>query len=100
MNSIKYSIIIPTSSNFNHLLETLSYVKDGSDSTETEIIVINNASIDNTETYLKDNSDIVSIHNTENLGFGKAVNMGIKIAKGEWIVILNDDALVPYISDG
>jgi len=95
VDSIKYSIIIPTSSNFNHLLETLSYVKDGSDSTETEIIVINNASIDNTETYLKDNSDIVSIHNTENLGFGKAVNMGIKIAKGEWIVILNDDALVP-----
>jgi len=96
VSSIKYSVIIPTSSNFNHLAETLAYVKDGSDAEETEIIVVNNASVDNTEEYLKTNPDIISIHNTENLGFGKAVNMGIKIAKGEWVVILNDDALVPH----
>ncbi len=94
--SIKYSVIIPTSSNFNHLAETLAYVKDGSDAEETEIIVVNNASVDTTEEYLKTSPEIISIHNTENLGFGKAVNMGIKIAKGEWVVILNDDALVPH----
>jgi GT2 family glycosyltransferase len=91
----EYSVVIPTSSNYNHLVETINYVREGSKSEDVEIIVIDNASTDGTKEYLKDNSDIITITNEENEGFGKAVNKGIDKSTGEWILVLNDDALVP-----
>ena len=91
----KYSVVIPTCNNFNHLAETLSYVKNGSKTEDVEVIVVDNNSNDNTPEFLADDPSIITITNAENEGFGKAVNKGIDKATGEWILILNDDALVP-----
>lgn len=91
----KYSVVIPTSSNYGHLVETLNYVKEGSKSEDVEIIVIDNDSTDQTKEFLKSNPSIITITNETNEGFGKAVNKGIDKSTGEWIVVLNDDALVP-----
>ncbi len=72
----------------------------------TEIIVVDNHSQDNTVTWLKKyikasakirskiGVDLSLIVNNDNLGFAKANNQGIKIARGEYILLLNSDTIV------
>lgn len=61
-----------------------------------EIIVVDNGSEDRSVEALEmlkfNNLRIIS--NNKNLGFAKANNMGIKIAKGEYILLLNSDTEV------
>jgi len=57
-----------------------------------EIIVVDNGSKDGTVEYLKGVPKLKLIQNSENLGYSKAVNIGIKSSiKGSDIVLLNND---------
>jgi GT2 family glycosyltransferase len=57
-----------------------------------EIIVVDNQSEDESETLIRqDFKDVIWINAGSNLGFGKANNLGIKKAKGEFILLLNSD---------
>ena len=62
-----------------------------------ELIIINNASSDGTKEYLdnfvKEKENITVIHNEQNFGFSKGMNQGLKIAKGDFIFLLNNDLL-------
>ena len=63
---------------------------------EAEVIVIDNASTDNSRELLPTAFPLVRfIWNTNNPGFGTANNQGLAIAKGESIVLLNPDTLLP-----
>lgn len=58
-----------------------------------EVMVVDNASRDNSADVLKKEfPGVTFILNKHNLGFAKANNQGIKVAKGEWIFLLNSDA--------
>lgn len=61
-------------------------------------IVVDNNSTDGSVKFIKDNfSNTILIENTENLGFGKANNIGIEYAEKEnadYIFLLNQDAWV------
>ena len=61
-------------------------------------IVIDNASTDNTISYIKKNyPDIYLIESNKNLGFGKANNIGIKYALeqgADYVFLLNQDAYI------
>ncbi len=63
-----------------------------------ELIVVDNNSNDGTQEYLKElksNYDNVKIIlNEENKGFPAGNNQGIKVADGEFIVLLNNDTLL------
>jgi GT2 family glycosyltransferase len=64
-----------------------------------EIIVVNNASTDGTREYLeelrsKHANDIHIIHNSQNLGFSKGMNIGLKHSNSEYVILLNNDTLV------
>ena len=60
-----------------------------------EIIVVDNASKDNSlEMLAKDFPMVKVIANPNNEGFGKANNQGIAIAEGEYIFLLNPDTVV------
>jgi len=60
-----------------------------------EIIVVDNGSKDGSVEFVKGlGSQVRLIKNTKNLGFAKANNQGIKIAKGKYIFLLNSDTVV------
>lgn len=62
---------------------------------EYEIIVIDNASSDGSTEYLRSIADkITLIENTENIGYAKACNQGMKIAKGKYILLLGSDTIM------
>ncbi len=60
-----------------------------------EIIVVDNGSGDGSpEMVKKEFPDVKLIRNKENLGFAKGNNIGIKAAKGEYVMLLNSDTVV------
>jgi len=61
-----------------------------------EVIVIDNASTDETRKLLDRISGVTVIRNSINLGFTVAANIGAQASKGEFLLFLNNDAeLVP-----
>lgn len=60
-----------------------------------EIIVVDNGSKDGSVSYIKNqklnSKNIQIIQNTENAGFGRANNQGVKVAKGKYVLFLNTD---------
>ena len=72
---------------------------DDSDKIPTEIIVIDNNSTDDSVKELKKltTNKLITIQlitNHTNLGFAKANNQGIKIARGNYLLLLNSDTLI------
>ncbi len=60
-----------------------------------EIIVVDNASVDNSHIECKKKfTGINLIENKDNVGYCEGNNIGIRQAKGEYIVILNPDTIV------
>jgi len=88
----KVSAIIVTYNNAKTIEFCLSSLQKQSGNFELEIIVVDNNS--NNETIYKIEKFKIShlIRNQENLGFGKAINLGVKIASGEYLLLLNPDA--------
>ena len=63
---------------------------DASKNLNTEIIVVDNNSSDNSCQFIQKNyPQIKLISNKINVGFAKANNQGVKIASGKYILILN-----------
>lgn len=61
-----------------------------------EVIVVDNQSTDNSVSFIQNNyPDVQVIANQNNVGFGRANNQGIALAKGEYVLLLNPDTLVP-----
>ncbi|WP_368668075.1 glycosyltransferase family 2 protein [Aquimarina sp. RZ0] len=62
---------------------------------DAEIIVVDNASSDDSCMMMRDRfPEIMLIANSDNVGFAKANNQGVAMAKGESICILNPDTVV------
>ncbi len=62
---------------------------------DAEIIVVDNNSPDDSCQMMKECfRDVILIENKENSGFPKGNNIGVSIAKGEYICILNPDTVV------
>lgn len=59
-----------------------------------EIIVIDNHSNEETLCYLREQKDILLIQNKENKGFAAGCNQGMQIARGDYILLLNNDTIV------
>lgn len=89
---MKLSIII-VSYNVSELLDKcLKSTIISAENIDHEIFVVDNNSQDSS-THMVENKypSVKLIKNSENLGFSKANNQGIKISKGEYILILNPD---------
>ncbi len=94
---MQLSVII-VNYNVKHFLEQclFSVLKALKNTVDGEVIVVDNASEDESIAYLQPIFPSVSfISNKENLGFAKACNQGMRKASGEFILFLNPDCLVP-----
>ena len=59
-----------------------------------EIVVVDNASSDGTSQMLAERFPVTVVGNTENLGFGRAVNRGAESARdADVLVLVNNDAV-------
>ena len=88
--------IIIVNYNVKALLEqTLLSVYKAIHNLQVEIIVVDNNSADESCDMVAEKfKDVVLIANTDNAGFSKANNQGIKISKGRNILLLNPDTVV------
>lgn len=73
----------------------LKSLMKATEETDSEIIVIDNHSSDDSVKMIRENFPRVRlIENSTNTGFGRACNQGIDSAEGEFILILNPDTIV------
>jgi GT2 family glycosyltransferase len=60
-----------------------------------EVIVVDNASTDGSQDYIKTNyPNVELIENTENLGFAAAVNQGINASTADFVFLMNNDVVL------
>jgi N-acetylglucosaminyl-diphospho-decaprenol L-rhamnosyltransferase len=65
------------------------------DSSNCEVIIVDNFSIDDSITVIKDTLPSAKlICSSNNLGFGKANNLAVKHSQGEYLLFLNTDTLL------
>src|SRR3990170_2838516 len=88
----KVSVIIPTYNREKYIVETLQSVF-AQTFTDYEVIVIDDGSTDNTADVLRPYLDRIVYIRKPNGGQGSARNVGIKVAKGEYIAFLDSDDL-------
>jgi len=95
MESIKISVIIVNYNVKEYLAQSLSSIQRSLKGIPHEIIVVDNHSVDGSTSLIKSKfSEVILIENKENLGFGKANNQAIRLAKGEFVVLINPDTVV------
>ncbi len=92
------SIIIPCWSQLEFTRQCISALRHYT-RPPWELIVIDNGSTDGTAAYLSGVQDaaavpVTVISNRENRGFPAAINQGLQQARGEYLVLLNNDVVV------
>ena len=88
-NECKLSII---TINYNGLKDTCELIDSFPFNNEMEVIVVDNASKqDEASIILKKYTHIKVIRSRQNLGFAGGNNLGIKEAKGKYILLINND---------
>lgn len=94
----KVSIIIVTYNNLNLTKKCINSILERTAYPNYEIIIVDNASSDETSKYLeeleKKYTNVKIKLNKENLGFASGNNQGIKMAEGEYYILLNNDTIV------
>ena len=92
---MKLSIIIVNWNTCEITLQALRSVYQETQGFDFEVILIDNNSADKSvEKIRAEFPQVQLVVNTDNLGFGRANNQGLKIAKGEYIFLLNSDTIV------
>ena len=92
---MRLTVVIVSYNVYPFLDNCLRSIRQAMAGIEGEIIVVDNASVDGTPQHLQEHyPDVTLISNRENIGFAKANNQGIRIARGEFILLLNPDTVV------
>lgn len=92
---MQVSIIVPTYNNYKILKNCVDSILLNTDMSDKELIIVANGCVDETKEYLKTLPAFVkTIWEDSAIGFVRAINSGLHIAQGEYIVLLNDDVVL------
>ncbi|WKZ70634.1 MAG: glycosyltransferase family 2 protein [Melioribacteraceae bacterium] len=90
--SMELSILIITHNSEGYIKNCLNSIFASKSNPDMEVIIVDNFSSDKTlDTIQSTDSPVKIIRNRENIGFAKANNQAMKIAKGKYIFLLNPD---------
>lgn len=91
---IDVSIIIVTYNTLKMTNDCLESIIKYTQGINYEIILVDNASKDGSKEFFEKLPRIHYIYSESNLGFGRANNLGAKVAKGKYLFLLNSDTLL------
>lgn len=92
MAEVSVSYIIVNFRTADLVLRCIRSIREHTREQSYEIIVIDNASGDDSLAKLAHIPDVVFVANEENVGFGAANNRGAELARGRYLFFLNPDA--------
>ncbi len=89
---MKGSFVVPTWNGLEVLREALRAL--AAQTVTCEVVVVDNGSVDGTaEAVAAEFGDVVLVRVEENVGFGRAVNLGAARATGDVLLVVNNDAV-------
>lgn len=92
-SSVKATVVIPNWNGLRWLEGCLESLRD-QDYRDFEVILVDDASTDRSVEYVQEHyPEVHVIRRTEQGGFARTVNEGIRAASGEYVVLLNTDTL-------
>ena len=83
------TVIIPNYNGISYIRECLDSLR--AQTMEADIIVVDNASEDGSKEAVREYDDVRLIELSENFGFCRAVNEGIRVTKTKYLILLNND---------
>jgi N-acetylglucosaminyl-diphospho-decaprenol L-rhamnosyltransferase len=93
--SVDLSIVIVSFNAREHLDRCLQALHDAPPARSHEVIVVDNASADGSADAARRWPNVHVIGATENLGFARGTNVGIRSGRGTNLLLLNSDTVVP-----
>ena len=91
---IDVSVIIVNYNTCKITCECIDSIVEKTKDVEYEIILVDNASTDGSKEFFEKDSRIKYIYSECNGGFGYGNNLGMKVAKGKYFLLLNSDTLL------
>ena len=92
---MKLSVVIVNYNVSHYLLQCVNSLSHALRGTDSEVIVVDNHSRDNSVTLLRQyHPEVRIVENLHNLGFAKANNIAIRQSRGEYVLLLNPDTIV------
>lgn len=90
----RISVVIPAHDHIDATVACLHSVQSNSPLSELEVIVVDDASTDETASLLGSVAGLTVVRLKANLGFLGATSAGIAASSGEYLVLLNNDTIV------
>jgi len=92
--SPQVTIVIPIVNGIKLTLECLLSIASVTQDVRFEVVVVDNGSIDQSQELLSSIAHLTYVRHEENLGFGPGCNAGAAVARGRYLLFLNNDAQV------
>jgi GT2 family glycosyltransferase len=93
--TVKLSVVIICWNDLRVIRDCLRSIHKGTHTTNCEVIVSDNGSVDDSIEFIRKHYPGVRIvENQQNLGFAKGNNAGIAASRGQYVLILNPDTII------
>lgn len=92
---MRYSVIVVTFNSQDFVVPCLESVLTAADGAEMEVVVVDNNSSDDSVRLVRERfPEVKLMENEVNLGFARACNQGYGVSTGEFVFLVNPDAMV------
>lgn len=91
---VELSVVIVNFNTGQLLGECLASVRCFAGDVDLEVLVVDNASTDGSMGVLREHPEVQGLRNEANVGFARAVNQALAVAKGRFVLLLNPDTRI------